>query len=226
MLSQRLATAILAFTTVAGPLAAFEPKPVEPMTLTDVRGMRFCEFVLVYEDRLEIYNTSASAGCPAEIWSTLTTADIAAEHGAKDARLNGPKFWAMDEQTVGFGESQVFGGIEARYAASLPLASLGSGKGADPYAPYVTQKSQNMVFGAGNPVYELVDPDGNVFVMNAYGDKVNDGDPANLASQLTLPEGWTFRVRVTDDDLVIDQRIDTPSKMVGDDFDQYYSMIE
>ncbi|MGI1660910.1 hypothetical protein ACRDNQ_01615 [Palleronia sp. KMU-117] len=205
---------------------AFEPKPVEPVTLTDVRGMRFCEFLLVFDDHVEIYNTSASAGCPDDLWSTLDPASIAAEHGAKAAQLNGPKFWAMDEQTVGFGETQTFGGIEARYAASLPIASLGSGKGADPYAPYVTQKSQNMVFQAGNPVYELVDSDGNVFVMNAYGDKVEGGDPANLATQLTLPDGWTFQVSTPDSDLVIDQKIDTPSKMVGDDFDQYYSMID
>jgi len=212
--------------TVATQVLSFEPKPVEPVTLKDVRGMRFCEFVLIYDDRVEIYNTSASAGCPDEIWSTITPAAIATEHGAKAAQLNGPKFWAMDEQTVGFGETQTFGGIEARYAASLPTASVGSGTGANPYAPYVTQKSQNMIFRAGNPVYELVDSDGDVFVMNAYGDKVEGGDPANLATQLTLPDGWMFRVAISDQDLVIDQKIDTPSKMVGDNFEQYYSMID
>lgn len=210
---------------LAGPAAAQQPKPVESVALTEVRDMRFCEFVLVFDSWVDIYNTSASNGCPNDTFSALDPAQIAQAHGAKAAQLNGPKFWAMDAQTIGMGESKTFGGIEARYAATLPLASLGSGKGADPYAPYVTQKSQHMVFNAGKPVYELVGPDGTVYVMNAYSDQVQDGDPANLSKQLDVPESWTFRMRVPDSDLVIDQQIDKPSSMVGDDFHQYYSQI-
>ena len=223
MADSRFFPSLLAALALGSAAAAQEPKPVAPVTLQDVRGMRFCEVLLVFDGWVDIYNTPASAGCPEDTFSALDPAGIAKAHGANAAQLNGPKHWAMDGQTVGFGETKTFGGIEARYAATLPLASLGSGKGADPYAPYVTQKSQTMVFAAGRPAYQLVGPDGAVYVMNAYGERVAGGDPANLGDQLDLPEGWTFRVTEPEEDLVIDQRIDTPSGMVGDDLEQYYS---
>ncbi|WP_234423745.1 hypothetical protein [Tateyamaria sp. Alg231-49] len=204
---------------------AQDTKPVEDITLSDIRGMRFCEFLLVFEDRVDIYNTSASPGCPEEQFAAADPVAIAKAFGAKVAQVNGPKFWAMDEQTLGLGETQTFAGIEARYAASLPLASLGSGKGSDPYKPYVTHKSQNITFMADRPVYELTGPDGKSYVLNAYGAKVKDGDPANLSEQLNLSQGWNFGVRTPENNLIVIQRIETPSNMVGDDMEQYYSLV-
>ncbi|MHA3978769.1 hypothetical protein ACW9UR_13880 [Halovulum sp. GXIMD14794] len=216
-------TLIAAALAAATQAPAQTPKPVEEVTLTDMRGMRYCEFLLIYEDRVEIYNTSASAGCPADTFDSLDTAALAKAHGAKAAQLNGPKFWAMDAQTLGLGDSADFGGIAARYAATLPLSALGSGTGATPYEPYTSAKLQTMTFDAGKPIYELVDPEGNVYVLNAYGSAVTDGDPANLAAQLSPAEGWSFRVVTPDTDLTIEGTADTPVDMVGDDMHQYYT---
>lgn len=196
---------------------------MEEITLTDIRGMRFCEFILIFEDEVKIYNTSASDGCPEDKWATMDTAALAANHDAKDAQLNGPKFWAMDEQTVAFGETKNFGGIDARYGATLPLSALGSGEGSDAYIPYISAKTQTMVFKMGNLVYELVDSEGNAYALNAYGPAVRDGDPANLAEQLSPAEGWSFRVSTPDADLTIEGSTTTPVDMVGDDMHQYYT---
>lgn len=216
-----LATAGAALASAA---LADDSNKVESITLTDIRGMVFCEFLLITETEVTIYNTSANGECDLDVFSKLDPAQIAKDHGVKNAQLNGPKYWIMDEQTLGLGESKTFGGIDARYAATLPLASLGSGEGADPYKPYVTKKAQRMVFRAGLPVYELVDADGNAFVMNAFGDKVPDNDPAKLDGVMPVQEGWTYRVRIPDTDLVIDQKGDVESQMVGDGFHQYYSL--
>ena len=222
--SSLVLSVILFFAACFTPLAALADQDIESVTITDIRGMRYCEFLLIYEDRVVIYNTSASAGgCPASIWDSLNVDELAKAHGAVKAQLNGPKFWAADEQILGVGEARDFGGIEARYAATLPLEAVGSGEGSDPYAPFITRKDQKLIYKKGQPVYELVDKDGKVFVLNAYGSKVKDGDPANLANQLSPPEGWTFRVRVLEDDLIKIHRSDAPSGMVGDDFHQYYS---
>lgn len=187
--------------------------------------MRYCEFLLIYEDRVEIFNTTASpSGCPAEIWDSLDTAELAKAHGTAKAQLNGPKFWAADGQTIKLGEEKGFGGIKARYAATLPLAAIGSGEGSEPYVPFTTRKSQVLVYRKGQPVYELVGPDGNSYVLNAYGSKVASGDPANLVSQLETAEGWAFRVRILDEEYRKVHNSNTPSQMVGDDLHQYYSM--
>lgn len=208
----------------AGATLADGNNKVESITLTEIRGMAFCEFLLITETEVTIYNSSAGGPCDLNAFSKLDPVQIAKEHGVKMAQLNGPKYWIMDEQTLGLGETKTFGGINARYAASLPLASLGSGEGADPYKPYVTKKAQRMVFKAGQPLYELVDAEGNTYVMNAFGNKVPDNDPAKLAGVMPVEDGWTFRVRFPDADLVIDQKGDVDSQMVGDGFHQYYSL--
>ncbi len=207
------------------PSVTLADQQTEQLTITDMRGMRYCEFLLIYEDRVDVFNTTGSAGgCPATIWDTMDTDELAQTHGASKVQLNGPKFWAVDGQVLALGKTKNFGGIEARYAATLPLAAVGAGEGSDPYAPFTTKKEQKLVYHKGQPVYELVDSDGNVYVLNAYGAKVKDGDPANLADQLSPAEGWAFRVRMLDKDLIKTHKSNTPSKMVGDDFHQYYSL--
>ncbi|WP_380054256.1 hypothetical protein ACFE33_13195 [Falsihalocynthiibacter sp. SS001] len=208
---------------LACPAAADET--VQPITLTETRGMKFCEFLLIFEDEVKIYNTSASNGCPSELWDALDVEAIAKNHSAVKAQLNGPKYWAMDQQTVNFGETKTFGGIEARYAATLPIEALGAGEGSEPYSPYESAKNQTMIFQAGNPVYELVDADGNSYVLNAYGGNVREGDPNNLADQLTPAEGWSFRVSIPESDMTISGSSDTPVQMVGDDMHQYYTLF-
>lgn len=222
----RIATLVLAATStlaVGGVARAQDQHQIETVTLNDIRGMKYCEFLLIFDDHVVIYNTSASNGCPEDKWHAMDTASIASNHGSKRAQLNGPHFWAMDDQMLGLGETKTFGGIEARYAATLPLSALGSGTGSTPYKPYTSAKLQTMVFKAGNPIYELVDPDGNTYVLNAYGEDVKNGDPANLADQLSPAKGWHFQVNTPTSDVTVEGTTDKPVVMVGDDMHQYYT---
>ena len=223
-MTTELACFAFAAIAAAGTAARAQDHQIESITLTDIRGMVFCEFLLISDKEVTIYNTSADGACDLVAFGKLDPSGIASEHGVKAAQLNGPKYWIMDEQTLGMGETKTFGGIAARYAATLPLAALGAGGGAAPYAPYVTRKEQKMIYHAEQPVYELVDKDGDVYVLNAYGSKVEDADPANLAKQLEPAEGWSFRIRVLDEEMVIVQHGDQDNRMVGDDMHQYYSL--
>lgn len=203
-----------------------EDRKMEPVELTDIRQMRYCEFLLIFDDRVDIYNTSANDGCPEDKWQKLDTAELAKDHGAKAAQLNGPKFWTMDEQTIRLGDTKTFGGIDARYAASLPTTALSGEQGSKPYTGFTSSKKQTMVFKAGLPIYELVDAEGNAYILNAYGPNVRDGDPANLIDQLKPAEGWTYRVTTPEQDLVVAAPSDSPTHMVGDDMHQYYTKLE
>lgn len=145
----------IALTTTS--MAYAQDHDMESVTLNDIRGMRFCEILLIFDDRVDIYNTSASNDCPADKWSAMDVTSIAANHGAKAAQLNGPKFWAADGQTVEFAETKTFGGIDARYAASLPTTALGGSEGTNAYAHFTSSKKQTLVFKAGQPIYELID---------------------------------------------------------------------
>ena len=64
-----------------------------------------------------------------------------------------------------------FGGIEARWVATLdPTLLQKSADGSKPYTIFKPKKVQKQVFAKGKPVFELVDPDGNIYVLQAHDD--------------------------------------------------------
>lgn len=92
------------------------------------------------------------------------------------------------------------------------------------YEVFNPAKFQNLVWKAGRPIYQLVDPDGYVYVLQGY--KVQKEDLVMLGSKLkALPEGWTFQVVSSKEDLVMHLTPDKPIPSVADEFDQYYIRI-
>ena len=57
-------------------------------------------------------------------------------------------------------------------------------------------------------MHELVDPDGVAYVMQAYcigvDPTLTEESLAALGERLALPEGWAYRSRVLDEELVVD----------------------
>jgi hypothetical protein len=97
-----------------------------------------------------------------------------------------------------------------------------------PYRETVSKRSSTFYFNAGEEVYELITPEGVVFTMFSASLKV---DPSNgidklptLAERLTLPEGWTFRVRTLEEELVLPATYDSdpPNTIVLDQFENNY----
>ena len=82
-----------------------------------------------------------------------------------------------------------------------------------------------MVYSKGKAVYELVDPDGHIYVMQARDEKFPIESLAKLGDHMKLPKGWQYRTRVLADDLIINLVPDRTTYVVGDDFHQYYTRI-
>jgi hypothetical protein len=64
-------------------------------------------------------------------------------------------------------------------------------------------------FAAGLRVHELTDPDGNVFVLFAYGvDPVDtvipDVQDPDFMGDFTAPEGWTYGSRILEEEMLLD----------------------
>jgi len=80
---------------------------------------------------------------------------------------------------------------------------------------------------AGKPVYELVDPDGRAFILQARCVGVDSGmteeSLATLGDRLALPEGWSYRTRVLDAELVVDTSA-TLATVVQDEFENTYTL--
>ena len=199
-------------------------KETELVPFTGTREMRFCEILVIKSGMVDIYNTSGLNNCPAEIWDALDTKKLANELGADLVQTNGPKFWVMDTQSVALGETVSFAGIEARWAARIPASFMGKDKGSTPYVPFTTKKTQKMRYAKGQVVYELVTEDGKAYVLQAHGPEFTTESLATLGEKMTLPEGWQYRTRILDEDLVLDLTPDKAIDAIGDEFHQYYTL--
>ena len=205
----------------------------KPQRLIDnMRGVRYGEVLAMFlRDtglEAEVYGTQMLNDCPQEQWQTLDADAIAKEMGAVFAKLNGPRHWMLD----GLGTKVAvvepvfrdFNGITMRRIATINL-------GAD-YSPgsYVERKiNRGAVFfwDAGKKVYELVNPDGLAYVMQArcigVDPTISEESLDTLGDKLSLPAGWSYRVRVLSEELVVDTTAHVAT-VLQDEFENSYTL--
>jgi hypothetical protein len=181
--------------------------------VTDLSGKRYGEVLLVEVGesgpQATVYNSFPLNDCPAELWSALDAQAIATENGAAAALLNGPRYWLMNDiekEPQGPQVTKTFGGIEMIQQATVQLSSMNPA----PYTVNEVSRHTVFVFDAGQDVYELIDPDGQRWVMQTWSQvadpNLSRADLPGLASRLELPEGWTYQPRVLADTLRVDTR--------------------
>jgi hypothetical protein len=178
---------------------------------TDVFGKRYGEVLLVRMaesgPEAEVYNTFPLNDCPAELWDTLDAEALAKENGAAAALLNGPRYWLMsgiEKNSDGLQEMKSFGGIDMIRQATVKLSSMSPA----PYTVNRVDRRAVFTFEAGRPVFELVDPQGQRWVMQTWSQVVDknltlDDLPA-LAARLQLPDGWRYETRTLTSPLTVD----------------------
>lgn len=194
------------------------------------RGQRYGEILAVFDRggyfEAEVFGTQLLNDCPQELWDGLVAADIAQELGALTVKLNGPRYWLLD----GLGSKgapmepviREFNGILMRRIATVRLDVPES---ASYREVYVDRRAQ-FFFDSGTPVYELVNPDGESYVMQALCRAVDPAmtevSLATLGDRLSMPEGWTYRVRVLEEELVVDTS-DHVATIIQDEFENTYT---
>ena len=204
-----------------------------PQRLIDhMRGVRYGEVLAVYlRDtglEAEVYGTQMLNDCPQELWETLNADAIAKDMGAVFVKLNGPRYWLLD----GLGSKVAvvdpvfkdFNGIQMRRIATIPL---GTDFAAGPYVARNVNRGAVFFFDAGKTVYELVDPEGQAFVMQArcvgVDSSITEQSLETLGDRLALPAGWTYKSRMLDSELVIDTSA-TLATVVQDEFENTYTL--
>ncbi len=203
----------------------------EPRLVTGTREGRYGEVLLVKLDEgvsVEVYNSYMLNDCPQDAWDALDAEALAAEHGATFAILNGPRYWMMD----GIGKVDnvdrtlaTFGGIEMFKVATIIIeGSLER----ETYSERTINRGSIWFFDAGKDVYELVSPEGKVYILQAYCTGVDPtmsvASLASLGERLSLPEGWSYRTRVLDEELVIDTT-GHYATVIQDDFENTYTLV-
>jgi hypothetical protein len=200
--------------------------------ITDHRGTRYGEVLAIYlrDEGLQadVYGTQLLNDCPQELWETLDAEVIKDEMDAVFVKLNGPRYWMLD----GLGTKaepvepvlRDFNGITMRRIATV---DLGEGLDASPYMERKVNRGAIFFFDAGRPVYELVNPAGEAYVLQArcvgVDPEMSEEALETLGDRLALPEGWSYRVRILEEELVIDTS-SSPATVLQDEFENSYTL--
>lgn len=175
--------------------------------LDDVRGARYCE-VIVSQGRLTlaVYNTMGLNKCPETQWKKITSKTLRKEMKARIAILNGPRYWTTDEidstPLTNRSEKKIKG-MSMKKVALVHIKLRDIVKGHKPYNQHRVDRNVVWTYKAGKPVYELIDPEGHVYVMQSYSlDKAaqTPRSLAHLGDTLQLPTGWHYRTGILNKD--------------------------
>ncbi len=203
----------------------------EPV-FTNMRGVRYGEVLAVHQRdgglEAEVFGTQMLNDCPAELWDTLRPEEIARELGALAVKLNGPRYWVIDG--IGTKVAVVdpllrdFNGLTMRRIAVVQLGDQPSNK---PYTERKVNRGAVFFYDPGEPVHELLAPDGTTYVMQAYCTGVDPGltedQLPSLSRRLALPRGWSYRTRVLEDRLVVDTS-HSLATVVQDELENTYTL--
>ena len=164
--------------------------------------------------------------CPAEKWASLDTAKLKKEWNVAAIVLNGPRYFIMDRNAIeNPGKVESFDGLDARLLAELEIKIHSSKR--QPYTENGVQRQNRYVYDRGKNVYELLSPEGKVYVMQSYSQEVdkqlNEAALVNLADRLKLPHAWKYRTRTLDEDLVI-QNVGGKAYVIQDELKNTYQL--
>ena len=158
------------------------------------------------------------------------------EYGGDAVRFNGPRRFLADRFTA-----VAFDGGRLSMLGTIPMYMYGTfmapafdafvaGK-QTPYVETVSRRTTEWFFEAGTEVYELVSPTGSVFVMQSASLGVDPDNTVDklptLGERLALPEGWTYRARTLEEEIVLRATYeDAPAMIVLDELENNYQRID
>jgi len=194
--------------------------PGKEIHRTDARDFAYCEIAPVLGTPpnvvAEFYNSSGPDDhCPVDKMAAIDPKELASELGASFVYMNptpqtARRHWVMDQLWLfKAGESVDFHGVQATWAASMsPELMKGMVKG--DFVPGEIHRESMYLYAKGSKVFLLHSPDGKIWVMQSYATEVDKdlsfSQLPNLASKLSLPDGFKFDVKTLTKDLTIDPR--------------------
>lgn len=143
--------------------------------------------------------------------------------------MNGPRFFMVDRIASGNMSAEVvlFDGLTMRLVAVLQIPPR-QRAGSQPYTETTIERTTEYTFLAGKPVYELVPPTGPGYVMQSFAHIVDNtltiDSLASLADWLRLPNGWRYRVRNLEQDVVL--RTAGQITVIQDDLQNTYQRLD
>ena len=205
---------------------------------------RYCEVLIANLEetavRAQIYTTQGINSCPQEEWDALDADQIAVEFNATRAILNGPRYWVLDDISVGgqllTGSLDPYPGNRISFVdltmrevttAVLPLDAATAEGGI--YQEITVYRDTIWHYLPGRRVFQLKSPDGQRYFMQSFSQAVDPelqlADLTTLGERLQhLPEGWTYS------SYILEGSLDLPSvaeraQVITDEFANTYQKL-
>jgi len=187
--------------------------------------VRYIEIFVVGGDpakrdlRANVYNTTFIPGldlnsnkdtAPQAYVEGIDKEAIKKQFNAYAVAINGPKLWMLDWADIPLGSSQEFNGKAIPWCAELHLTPEGLlTMGKEGYKPTTIERKSKIGYNKGTLVFLIDDADGNTWIMKGmeqglkpeYTYEQFAADPASRFKK--LPQGWKYRTKVLDQDLVL-----------------------
>lgn len=202
--------------------------------VANMRNVRYAEVLGVYvrgsDLYAEVWGTQMLHDCPLDWWNSLDPEVLKTDLGALAVKMNGPRNWVLD----GFGNKTAhiepvirdFNGLPMRRLATVEFKP-GDKPVTAPYEERHVNRGAVFFWDAGTEVYELVRPDGEAYVMQALCTGVDESiaidNLPQLGGKLRIPDGWSYRTRILEEDLVVDTS-DHLATLVQDEFENSYTL--
>ena len=195
-----------------------------------VRGTRYCE-VIISKTKLNfaVYSTIGLNDCPENLWKKLTVVDIKKDTGSFFTYLNGPRHFVIDgfknTKLVSL-EKKKFGHLDMREAGVVHLSLWDLVMGSRPYREHQVDRKTTWIYKENCPIYELIDPNGQVFVMQSYSlekEPLTEERLGGLGTKLNLPTGWSYKTGVLKQDAYL-KAIDNKAIVIQDDWLNTYQL--
>lgn len=192
-------------------VACAEPEP-ETTDVVITRDTRYCEVIPVFLEEGsaygDVWNTVGFNDCPQDAWDALDSQSIRMDLDAAVVVMNGPRSFLMDHAAsddAADAPTTTFGSLQMALLARIEI-DLSDGQ--SPYSERAVARETVFSFRKGSEVYELLASDGGAYVMQSYAMIVDPDltvdDLPHLGDRLELPEGWTYRARVLEEQLDVD----------------------
>lgn len=233
----------LALITLAGCTKRLpdDGKDAEMMRFDNLNNYRYCEVFMIGGNpitkdlKANFYNTTDRNGgaqthdsCSDQIWATVDPEAIKEEYDVLAIFKNGPRYWLYDWLELPVGVERKFGATTARWMGSVNLPKDFGKEGSTFFKTTQVHRKSKQGYNGGTRVFILDDPEGTVWIMQAYSRIVDAGlnydDLMTLDQKIDLPDGWKYRTVVLDRALTIGA-INGQARVTQDNLENTYNAL-
>jgi hypothetical protein len=212
-----------------------DEKSAEVMHFDNLRNLRYCEIFLMCGDAGSgVYNTTGLNNdkdpkdtCPESIMANFSIGAVKEQYNVPNVSLNPPRYWLIDSVDLPVAPKvRDFDSLKARWWATLQRGAVSGGQ---PYISAIIERKSEIFFEKNKPVFILDDPTGTSWVMKSYTDFVDKNltyeNLKTLDKRIKLPSGWSYRVRVLEQDLIL-RPFKGIARIVQDELQNTYDALD